>query len=182
MKRIWMGLAFVWGAAEAMFFFVVADMPITLMTARSGLRTGVMAALWATVGALLGGVLLYLWAGADGAGLGRLLDLVPAVSASQIAATKQQMADDWVFATLMGGFTGEPYKLYAAAAGEQRLSLLPFLAVSVVARLSRFLCSVALAHALTSVLRRYGHDRWARPLIGLWWIGFYAWYWTRMPW
>ncbi|MDQ7246441.1 hypothetical protein [Dongia sedimenti] len=175
-------LVFAWGAAEAVLFFVVADVPITLMTARSGFRTGLIAALWATGGALLGGALLYLWAGADAGGVDRLLDLVPAVSAGQIAAVRQQMAEEWITATLAGGFRGDPYKLHAAAAGAQGLSLLPFLAISAIARLSRFLCSAALSQALTWVLRRFGRARWAPPLIGIFWIGFYAWYWTWMPW
>jgi membrane protein YqaA with SNARE-associated domain len=175
-------LAFTWGLAEAVFFFVVADVAITLMTARNGLRTGLIAALWATVGALLGGIAVYLWAGADPGNVDRMLDLVPAISAGQISAAKQDMAEDWILATLVGGFSGAPYKLYAAAAGDQGLSLLPFLAVSFVARLSRFVCSAALAQGLTAILKRTGQGRWATPLIALFWIGFYAWYWTLMPW
>jgi membrane protein YqaA with SNARE-associated domain len=181
-RPIQAALVFAWGCAEAVIFFVVADVPITLLTARNGLRTGVIASLWATAGALLGGIALYFWAGADAAGVDRMLDLVPAISPGQIAATKQEMTDGWIAAILIGGFSGDPYKLYAAAAGAQGLSLLPFLAVSLVARLSRFLCSAVLALVLSSFLRRIGRDRWALPLIGLFWIGFYAWYWTRMPW
>ena len=182
MKPNLTALVFVWGAAEAVFFFVVADVPVTLMTARAGFRTGLIASIWATAGALLGGIVLYCWAGADAAGVERLLDLVPAVSLGQIAAAKQEMADDWISATLIGGFSGDPYKLYASAAGSQGLSLPSFLAISFVARLSRFVLTAAIAQGVTSVLRRAGHDRWAVPLIGLFWIGFYAWYWTRMPW
>jgi membrane protein YqaA with SNARE-associated domain len=175
-------LAFTWGFAEAVFFFVVADVAITLMTARNGFRTGLIAALWATVGALVGGIAVYLWAGADTVSVDQMLDWVPAISPGQIAAAKQHMAENWIIATLVGGFSGAPYKLYAAAAGEQGLSMLSFLAVSFVARLSRFVCSAALAQALAAILKRTGHNRWATPLIALFWIGFYAWYWTRMPW
>ena len=175
-------LVFAWSSAEAVVFFVVADLPITLLTARAGFRTGLIAALWATGGALLGGVLLYLWAGADEAGVDRMLDFVPAVSLGQIAAVRQSMADDWITATLVGGFSGDPYKLYAAAAGAQGLPLLPFLAVSVAARFSRFLSSALLAQVLASALKRVGRDRWALPLIKLFWFVFYAWYWSRTPW
>jgi membrane protein YqaA with SNARE-associated domain len=175
-------LVFAWGAAEAMLFFVVPDVPITLLAARTRLRAACRASLWATAGAVLGGTVLYHWAGADPAGVARMLDLVPAVSVAQIASAKQQMADDWITATLVAGFSGDPYKLYAAAAGEQGLSLLPFLAISVLARLSRFIGTAALARGFTIVLERRGHGRWALPLIGLFWIGFYAWYWTSLAW
>ena len=181
MTPLLIALVFAWGAAEAVVFFVVADVAITLITARKGLRVGLVASLWATGGALLGGILLYLWAAADGAAVDRMLDWVPAVSPGQIAMAKQEMSADWIAATVFGGFSGDPYKLYAAAAGEQGLSLLPFLAVSIAARFSRFLSSALLAQALTSVLKRIGREQWTLPLIALFWIAFYAWYWTRMP-
>jgi membrane protein YqaA with SNARE-associated domain len=175
-------LVFAWGLAEAVFFFVVADVPITLITARSGLRTGFIMSLWASAGALIGGTIIYLWASLDTVAVERMLDWVPAVSLAHIAAAKQEMAENWIGATVIGGFSGDPYKLYAAAAGEQGLSLLPFLAISFVARLSRFLASAALAQAVAAILKRRGQSRWAVPLIVVFWIGFYAWYWTRMPW
>jgi membrane protein YqaA with SNARE-associated domain len=181
-KRASRVLAFVWGFAEAVFFFVVADVAITILTVRNGFRTGLIASLWATVGALLGGIVVYLWACWDASSVDRMLDLVPAISVGQIAAAKQHMAENWILATLVGGFSGAPYKLYAAAAGEQGLSLLPFLAVSFVARLSRFVCSAMIAQALAWCLARVGRDRWAMPLIKLFWFGFYVWYWSRMPW
>jgi len=174
-------LVFAWGAAEAVAFFVVADVAITLITAHKGFRAGFIATLWATGGALLGGMVVYFWAAADPTTVARMLDFVPAVSSGQIAAAKQEMSDDWIAATIFGGFSGDPYKLYAATAGEQGISLLPFLAVSVGARFSRFLSTALLAQALTWTLKRVGRQQWALPLIALVWIGFYAWYWTRMP-
>jgi hypothetical protein len=181
-KPILAALVFLWGAAEAVFFFVVADVPITLMTARSGFRTGIIASLWATFGALFGGIIVYFWAGIDAASVDRMLDWVPAVSPAQIAATKRNMAENWIAAMLIGGFSGEPYKLYAAAAGDRSLALKGFMAVTIFARFSRFLASAVLAHGLTLILKRIGQGRWALPLIGLFWVAFYAWYWTRMSW
>jgi membrane protein YqaA with SNARE-associated domain len=181
-KRTARILAFAWGFAEAVFFFVVADVAITMLTARNGFRTGLIAALWATVGALLGGIVVYLWASWDPSTVDRMLDLVPAISVGQIAAAKQHMTENWILATLVGGFSGAPYKLYAAAAGQQGRSLPPFLAVSFAARLSRFVCSAIIAQALTWLLTRIARDRWAMPLIKFFWFGFYVWYWSRMPW
>ncbi len=138
-------LVFAWGFAEAVLFFVVADVPITLLTARLGFRAGLMASLWATAGALLGGVALYFWAAADPAGVAQMLDWVPAVSPGLIAASRQQVAADWIGATLIAGFSGDPYKLYAAAAGEAGVAMLPFLAISFIARLARFVFTAAIA-------------------------------------
>ncbi len=181
MTPLLIALVFAWGAAEAVVFFVVADVAITFITARKGFQAGLVASLWATGGALLGGIVLYFWAAADPITVDRMLDWVPAVSSGQIAMAKQEMADDWIAATIFGGFSGDPYKLYAAAAGEQGVSVLPFLVVSVAARFSRFLSSALLAQALTSVLKSIGRERWTLPLIALFWIAFYAWYWSRMP-
>jgi membrane protein YqaA with SNARE-associated domain len=175
-------LVFAWGLAEAMLFFVVADVPITLLTARRGFRTGLVVSLWATAGALLGGLALYFWSAADPTGVAQMLDWVPAVSPGLIAASRQQVAADWIAATLIAGFSGDPYKLYAAAAGASNTPLLPFLAISFAARLLRFVVTAAIAWGFASVLKRHGRERWALPLVRLFWIAFYAWYWTTMPW
>ncbi len=59
--------------------------------------------------------------------------------------------------------------------------MLPFLAISFIARLARFVFTAAIAWGFASILKRYGQGRWALPLIGIFWIGFYAWYWSVMP-
>jgi membrane protein YqaA with SNARE-associated domain len=177
-----MFLVFGWGFAEAIFFFVVADVAITLITARSGLLAGLNASLFATLGALFGGIIVYFWAGIDVEAIDRMFDWVPAISPGLIEAVRKETADNWEVAAFIGGFTGTPYKLYAAAAGDQAINLRALMGITVIARFSRFFAGALLAHGLTWILNRLGQGRWAVPLIVLFWIGFYAWYWTAMPW
>jgi membrane protein YqaA with SNARE-associated domain len=175
-------LAAAWGFAEATLFFLVPDVIITRIALRHGFRAGWIAAVWAALGAVIGGVVVYLWAHADTATVERVLDLVPAVSIDQIARAKAETSADWVFALMRGAFIGNPYKLYAAASGEQSVPLLAFLPVSFVARILRFLLSGTLARVLALGMTRLGLERWTVPAWAVFWVAFYAWYLIRMPW
>jgi membrane protein YqaA with SNARE-associated domain len=174
-------LALVWGCAEAVWFFLVADIVITLAAARLGFVRGRAVALSALGGALLGGIIVHLWAAIDPTGLEQILDTVPAVNAAQIAAVKAEMQQDWVWALLKGGFIGNPYKLYAAAAGELGIATPYFALVSVVARGGRFLLAVLVGYVLASGLRRSGRETLIVPLWASGWIAFYAWYFSVTP-
>jgi membrane protein YqaA with SNARE-associated domain len=171
-----------WGFAEATLFFLVSDVIITRIAFQHGFRSAWIAAVWAALGAVLGGTVIYVWARADAATVDHVLDLVPAVSVDQIAAAKSETNADWVIALMRGAFVGNPYKLYAAASGEQGVPLLAFLPVSFVARILRFLLSGTLTRVLALGMTRLGLARWTAPAWAIFWIVFYAWYLIRMPW
>jgi membrane protein YqaA with SNARE-associated domain len=175
-------LALAWGFAEAVWFFLVADIVITFAASRLGIARGRVVAVSALGGALWGGIVVSLWAAIDAPGLERMLESVPAVSGAQLAAVKAEMRQGWVWALLKSGFTGNPYKLYAAAAGELGISVPFFALVSIVARGLRFLLAVLVGYVLAEGLRRSGREALIIPLWAIGWIGFYAWYWTYMPW
>lgn len=67
--------------------------------------------------------------------------------------------------------------------GAAGLSLAVFLAVSVPARLARFVISLAIVAAIARVATARGaspsNQRW---LLGCFWLVFYTWYWTRVGW
>jgi membrane protein YqaA with SNARE-associated domain len=82
MPRAGMGLGalallFAWGFAEATVFFVVCDVAVSWIAVRRGLRSGVVAALVAAAGAVLGIVLLHGWALRDPAAALALVDGCP---------------------------------------------------------------------------------------------------------
>jgi hypothetical protein len=58
-------------------------------------------------------------------------------------------------ALLVAGFLGRPYKIFALAAAEDGRGLLPFLSVSLLARLPRFALGAALAAGISRATGRF---------------------------
>ncbi len=143
-----------------------------------GLRVALPACAWATVGALVGGLTMYLWGAAAPEAAWSLLDRVPAIDPAMQAGVRASLAEHGLAALFLGPLTGTPYKPYAVAAGQQGVSPAAFLLVSVPARALRFVAIVALTHLLA---RRLPPRR--RPIVlALCWLGFYAAYFLHMGW
>ncbi len=201
-----MAVAAGWGLAEATLFFVVPDVALTAIAVwRRSLRLSLLAGLSAALGAAVGGAIMWQAGAADGlvglagrrgidgstaAGLqasggelSALLDRVPAVSSEMIANVHRWMGDPlWPVSLLIGAVTGQPYKVFAAAAGAQGLPLGLFLVVSVLARFARFALAVALAHIIVLALDRAGLGRTQQmAVLAGFWVLFYAVFWSVMP-
>lgn len=170
-----------WAVAEAILFFIVADVPISLVAVRSGWRTGIAAASVAAVAAAAGGAFVYAWAARDPAGADAAMIALPAIDAALVTESQARFAEDGYAAMFLGSLTGTPYKLYAAAAGSQGATLAPFLILSALARLPRFLFAAIgaawLSHALSGRLSMRGR----LVLLAGFWLLFYAWYFWAMP-
>ncbi|MDJ0642951.1 MAG: hypothetical protein QNJ15_09045 [Erythrobacter sp.] len=176
-----LALIAVWALAEAIVFFVVADVPIMALGIKAGWRKALAGALAAAIVAALGGLVIFHWAAQDPANARAILDVVPGISVDLIDATVGQWRSDGSLAMVAGSFSGIPYKLYAFAAGAiEGTGWFAFLCLSVAARLPRFaLVAVIAGAAGPKLVGRFG----ARPVwtaFALAWIGFYAWYWSVM--
>jgi len=166
-------LAFVWGLAEATFFFLVPDILLTRV-ALTDYRRALLASLCAVAGALVGGTALW-FATRHGATqfLLNAFDWIPGISRELIVRTAQALDTHGLTALAGAALSGQPYKLYAVHAGAQDLALAPFLAVSAAARFARFALTATLAHLAARALRD-------RPLASLqrlhaWiWFAFYT--------
>lgn len=171
--------AFLWGLAEATFFFIVPDVLLTRVALRDW-RSAAVACLWAMAGALLGGLGLWMagrygWLPFLPAGFDRIPGITPALIAESAATLESR---GWL-ALGQGVLTGRPYKLYAYHAGLQGSHPLAFLAASAVARLGRFLATATLAWGIGRTLG----GRSVRFRFGLHlavWTGFYAIYFAVM--
>src|SRR4029078_440924 len=125
--------------------------------------------------------LMYVWGAEDGEGARAFLDRIPAISSGMIADAGEDLQRKGVAALFEGMVKGTPYKTYAVEAGIQTIGVLSFLAMSVPARLSRFLAIIAITSGLSAVLRRrISANYTAAVVIGLW-ILFYAAYFAIMP-
>jgi len=174
-------LALIWGFAEATVFFVVPDVLLTAIAVRD-LRAGLIACFLALLGALAGGVLMYLWAARDHAAAAALVGQVPAISLDLMARVTQQLREQGsAAAAIVGAFTGVPYKIYAVQAHTAGITPEAFAALSVPARLGRFLLVTLLAGLASRLLAARVTLRWRYGLLVLLWVGFYAAYWSSMP-
>ena len=85
-------------------------------------------------------------------------------------------------AVLLGPLSGTPYKLYAAQAAAAGIGPLAFLAISVPARLLRFVVVTVGVHALWRVAVHAGAgERGADRLLLAAWVIFYATFFAIMP-
>ena len=182
--------AALWGFAEATVFFLVPDVLLTWI-ALGDRRTAVIgrrresfralgACLAALAGALLGGALLYTWGARDPAAARELLDRVPSISRAMIERVEGEIAERGAVATVLGPLRGTPYKVYAALSGEKGEGLARFLAVSVLARLPRFLVLTLAAAGVSALLRGWSLRR-KRLLHAALWGAFYGAYFALMP-
>ena len=167
-------LAALWALAEATVFFIVADVPISAMGLAKGWKPALLAALVSATAAALGGLLLAHWSASDPAITAALLDRVPGIDPAMIAhADAAWRAGGWL-AMLQASFTGEPYKLYAHAAGAAGAPATAFALQSIAARLPRFLLVAAFSGTLSHFLR----PRLSRAVLmtqfAAFWITFYA--------
>lgn len=173
--------AFLWGTFEATLFFIVPDVLITWLAARQ-LRRAMVAAVFATGGAILGGLLMLAWGRQDPAAALSALDLVPAVNGPMLEQVRADLDRHGLAAMFAGPLLGVPYKIYAVQAGHLHLAAGSFLLVSIPARLIRF---VLLALAVATV-RRFWLPHWPQAqfaaILLAAWTTFYLGFFTLMPW
>ena len=173
-------VALSWGFAEATLFFVVPDVWISHAAVRS-LRQGLWASVFALAGALAGGVVVYLLGLRHQTALLALYDHLPAISRDLIVRVSDQLQSLGGLGMVLGGFTGTPYKLYAAQAASAGMDLAPFLAASVLARGLRFVLVALAVSLIARVLQARLGTRATQRILVVFWIVFYGWYWSRMP-
>lgn len=176
-SRLAMGIALAWGAAEATLFFFIPDIYlgfIAIFTWRGGLR----ATWFALAGALAGGLLMYILAQGDPAGMIALLDFVPLISAEMVGRVGEQLRAGGLATMIFGPLQGIPYKIYAVQSGVLGLPVVPFLLTTILARVGRFLLIALICGLGGGWLRRFIAPR-ARLVAGvycLFWIAVYAGY------
>ena len=174
--------AFIWGVAEATVFFIVPDVLLSYVGVKHGVKATVSASFIAALGAVVGGVIMYLWSTRDPASAREAVLAVPAIGEAMFARAADAMRDDWFFATVLGPLSSTPYKVFAVLAPHTDGAGLPeFALASVAARLPRFLI-VSIGVALIG----RGLSRWLSPRQLLWvlagaWLLFYAVFFALMP-
>jgi hypothetical protein len=170
--------ALLWALAEATLFFIVPDVWLTVVAVRRGIRKAMVACGFAVLGALIGGGAMYVWASAEPASARAALSHVPGISAAMVERAGAALHAQGVLAMVFGAFAGVPYKIYAVEAPGADVGLALFLAMSVPARLMRFLLLSGMAATFTGILDGLLSKRVVLAIVIALWVAFYAVYWA----
>jgi membrane protein YqaA with SNARE-associated domain len=176
-------LAFVWGLAEATFFFIVPDVLLTLIASRK-LRPALNATLAALGGALAGGVFMYAFGMRQPETAHAFLSHVPAITPAILTRVTAQISESGLFALLLGPLKGIPYKIYAVEWGVRGGSFFGFLLISLPARYIRFFLAALAARLIARLIQPLTRHR---PMVEISiliaiWTAFYAFYFARFGW
>jgi membrane protein YqaA with SNARE-associated domain len=174
-------VAAAWGFAEATLFFIVPDVWVSLVAVRRGLRPALFACLFATAGAIIGGAVMYGWAGSNPAAAVAALDRVPAVSPEMIERVEGQWTHHGFIALLAGAFTGTPYKVYAVKASVVGIPLGRLLLLTIPARLPRFVLVALVVHVLSTTLLKNWKPAVTLSVSIAFWAVFYVVFLSLMP-
>ena len=179
MGLIWIIGAALWGVAEATLFFIVPDVLITYAAVRWGWRAGLKLSLVAALAAAAGGAVLWWWGAYDAEAARAAMLGVPAIGPDLIEKARAGMASVyWPLDLMLGALSGTPYKLYAVEAGARGIDVFLFVALSIPARLVRFVVTAAIASGGNALFERMGIARYSVPALALAWTAVYAVYWT----
>ena len=180
----WGCIAFVWGFAEAILFFIVPDVWLSVV-ARNKLTLAVFKALGrAIAGAVIGSVIMY--------GIGRFhpekanvfLDGVPGINPGMLDKARRQMSESGLLALMIGPLQGIPYKIYTARWGMNHGNLLLMGLVSVPIRGLRFLLTVLLTRWVCSLAERRIKiwNKISLMVLAIFWTVFYVCYFFHFGW
>ena len=143
--------------AESSFFPIPPDVMLAPMVLAQRQRAWMLAAittLWSVLGGIAGyliGMFLF------DAVATPVINFYEAEAAFEVVRAKFQAHGVWI--VFLAGFTPIPYKLFTISAGLASMSLLPFVAASLVGRGARFFLVAGLIYAggerFESQLRRY---------------------------
>ena len=140
-----------WGFAEATLFFILPDVLLSYFALERKSKLLPLIA-WALLGALVGGVIMFTWGVMSPKTSWSWVEAVPAINTDLMDTVAKQLENKGALAIILGPFQGLPYKAYSVQAASADIGLILFMAVSVVARLIRFLLIAYFARGVTALL------------------------------
>lgn len=176
------GIAAAWGGAEATVFFIVPDVWTSWLALHDPGR-GFACVVSALAGAVAGGAVNYQVAQRmDPQDTEQLLTAIPGISAQMVDKVEHELDEQGWGALVLGPTRGVPYKIYARTLAHGNASFGKFLALSVPARLGRFVAVTAGVAGLGKLADRMGLRRKTKTRLFLGgWTAFYTWYFTLGP-
>lgn len=146
---VMMIIIFIWGLAEAMWFFIIPDVILSLYALRTKKFKYVLYAnIVAVFGAMIGGIIIFIWSSLHSEFVETMMLSIPAVHDYMIEHVHSSMSDNTFTALITGPLFGVPYKLFASVAPEYTGVLL-FIVFTIPARMLRFSAVSVIAYMLS---------------------------------
>lgn len=164
--------AALWGLAEAIWFFISPEVWLSFVTVQKGWRRAILVGVYALVGTLIGGIIMYLWSRESPVTVEQFLLTSPRVSSEEIQSVRRLFSEQGTWAFLQAAFTGIPYKELASQA-PWHFSLPLFVVFSFGVRVFRSALMIALVHVLCGTLLRRWTMHKRRGLLCVFWGVFY---------
>ena len=143
-----------WGFAEATLFFILPDLLLSYFALDKKVKL-LPLILWALLGAVAGGVVMYYWGFMSPMIAWSWVESVPAIDIELMNRVEEQLKQLGVVSVILGPFQGLPYKTYAVQASSADIGILVFVITSCVARLFRFLLIAYIARGISLLLMAY---------------------------
>jgi len=171
-------ISFLWSLFEAIFFFIVVDVFLSLVSLES-LKNGFKALGFALLGAIVGGAIMYSLGFRNSSNIADYLKLLPDVDPKYLEEVKNSLQNNGLIVIFDGPIKGIPYKIYALYSGELELNFLNFILLSIPARAMRFLLTILISNFISKIIVKKVSLRGKQLIILLFWILFYTFNFTK---
>jgi membrane protein YqaA with SNARE-associated domain len=172
-------IAILWGFSEATFFFIVPDIYLSY-SAMNGYKKTLVLCIYTVVAAISGGTIMYFLGMFFPEKTFLFLDYIPAISQNTIHTAGNFLQDGVLSGMMHGAITGIPYKIFAAYAGEMRVSLPLFIACSFITRSLRFAIVISISALVYNMAMKNLNIKTKQFINTLFWCCFYIWYFSIM--
>jgi len=173
-------ISLILGFLEATIFFIVPDVFLSWVALYNFKRARI-ACIWALIGAIFGGTLMYVWGAIDSSSSQTFLNILPAISTDMIASVKNNLNTNGITAMLLGPISGIPYKIYAVQSGNLNINIIYFILVTIPARLIRFLIITTISHLFVKIILKTSKSYIKSLFHAVIWSAFYIFYFITMP-
>jgi membrane protein YqaA with SNARE-associated domain len=168
-----------WGFGEATLFFIIPDVLLSAIALHSG-KKAIFACIYALVGALIGGSILYAWGAYEPTESASVIEKVPAIDTAMMQEVKTSLTNDGLLAMVLGPTKGIPYKIYAITAHEVGISYGAFLAASIPARFIRFFVVTILTWLISTYILKKQKIKVKYYIWALaWFIIYFLYFWNN---
>lgn len=180
-ERVARHAGFWWGLAEGLFFFIVPDVYISL-AALFSLRAGAVAWVASIAGSVTAIPIVYLLTTVLRVDYLEFLERIPGISGALVDRVAQKLVSEGLPFTPLLVLGGVPLKLYAALAFWLGTSLGGVILWTVFARIVRIAPTFAIVGTLRLLFGRRidAHPFTWTVVAGLFWLGFYTFYFIAM--